>query len=207
MFGRYLASFGAFASALIVPAALIYGFVTGDEGWAEFFLIAAPIALAPCMVVMEFECYRERPYASFLVLSIGLLGVFAFTMVLAMLSLKHLGVSIADVGFASLLLLSGLIGLWMILSGWLGLRTQHLPRHVAVLGAVAGATWIGTLYLATLTFFAPETWHTLISQTILPEVIGAVWFISYLAYTIDLGVWTWHLGDEPEDVEVTAQSA
>lgn len=176
------ASLGAMAfSAVLGVAYFAVGGIWGplsDLGG----LASGMTVLAVAWVVHRLN-RSAAPRASAFVLGAGTLASVATIVGSAALVLWALGVEIAppDIALATQFIGGGLLGLWLLGVGWLGLRTKSVETHISLAALLAGLGLVGFPVSAATVGFQNPLLSLSLTVGLLSFLLWAFWFARALS--------------------------
>jgi hypothetical protein len=184
-----LAVLGALSSGVV----LFISIIIPDSKLAEALIFSiSPLVLIPVIPALHWIFSPYSPRASSAAMIFGMVGIspIVISIVLSgLLTIAGAGELSAQIfGRVSIPIaaVTALLGVWMVLAGYLGLTTKTLPNGLAVAGIAAGLTrfWIiASVVISTATSPAQGF------QDILWNVGILAWIASHLVWTIWLGGW------------------
>lgn len=177
-----IAGLGVFLSLGLSVAGLFIS--SSNEDFGEFLCVYSPTLPLLPMVLAFHQLHQSRfSHWSHAVRAIGIIGAASLLIVPILGTLYPLNFPAAS---AFLLCLVGLIGVWLLLNGLLGLQTKVIPRLLAMLGIVVGVAWLIGIGSRVLDLFNSKLVESLMGLWGM-NIFALV--ISYLLWTIWAGYW------------------
>jgi len=198
-----IAGSGAILSTLLIALGLLNS-ARMPENETEFLLLIAPITLLPTAVALHLLFRQAAPRLSKLTAAIGLVSLGAYllaTIIGTVSSLLGTADSLQPGGLAWLFQgLIAAIGLWQLLTAFLGWRPKTVPFAVLGLIGVGGLAWL--LIFAGILLNNAGVRTLPLPPAALMGFSLMIWLIVHVVWTVWLGVWLWQQGKGAPELPV-----
>ena len=163
---------------------IVAAMAIGDEGWSETFLLGAPFALVPSMILLEPRVGRSATVT-------GLVGAIGFVGALGGTVAHSAGAAVPEVLIVALVGASSLMGVWMVLAGLSRARRRTMPSGLAAMATIAGLCFTFGVIASAVDAVVPQDVTTTLGSPALWAVVAPSWLLSHAVFSGWLAVWLW----------------